>query len=249
MRLKFNSRALVPCVIKTLHDRDLAIKVAGRLNLPEAENLCSQEFERLMSAGKVVDAAKLVAQNGGLLRTSMTMSRFQNMPAEPGSPPPVFHYYSTFLKTEKLNEQESLELARTVLQQGQSQLLEKWLRHDKLTCSEALGDLMMEDDVSKALFVYLCTESHSKAINCFIQCGKYEKIVPYSTSAGFKVDYSTMFNNLFFSNPQGALELAKCLVNAEEGPILDIQATAEALLRWVKERNAFSPNMPSKKGV
>ena len=33
-----------------------------------------------------------------------------------------------------------------------------------------------------------------------------------------------------FNNPQGALDLAKGLVNADGGPLIDIQATAEAFL-------------------
>jgi clathrin heavy chain len=241
MRVQLNGQALIPYVVSTLRDSDLAIKVAGRLNLPGAENLYGQEFERLMSQGKVVDAAKLVARSGGALRTSTTIQRFQSMPAEPGSPQPVFQYFSTLLETGKLNEQESLELAKPVLQQGRPQLMEKWLKDDKLTCSEALGDLIMPSDVGMALSVYLRAECHSKAINCFVQRGEYDKIVPYSTSVGFKMDYSTMLNNLLFSNPTGALDLAKGLVNAEGGPLIDIQATAEAFLssNRVQETTAF----------
>jgi len=75
----------------------------------------------------------------------------------------------------------------------------------------------------------------------FVQRGEYDKIVPYSSSVGVKMDYTTMLNNLLFSNPQGALDLAKGLVNAEGGPLLDIQATAEAFLssNRVQETTAF----------
>jgi len=119
--------------------------------------------------------------------------------------------------------------------------MEKWLKDDKLQCSEALGDLIMPHDVGMALSVYLRAEVHAKAINCFVQRGEYDKIVPYSTSVGFKMDYSSMLSQLLFNNPQGALDLAKGLVNAEGGPLIDIQATAEAFLssNKVQETTAF----------
>ncbi len=241
LRVQLNGQALVPYVVSTLRDNELAIKVAGRLSLPGAENLYAAEFERLISQRQVVEAAKLVASSGTALRTPATIARFQQIPAEPGAPQPVFQYFSTLLECGRLNEQESIELAKPVLQQGRPQLMEKWLKDDKLQCSETLGDLIMPHDAGMALSVYLRAECHSKAINCFVQRGEYDKIVPYSTSVGFKMDYSSMLSQLLFNNPQGALDLAKGLVNAEGGPLIDIQATAEAFLssNRVQETTAF----------
>eukprot|EP00978_Attheya_sp_CCMP212_P015550 scaffold40082_cov55-Attheya_sp.AAC.1 len=240
-RLQLNGQSLVPYIVSTLRDNDLAIKVAGRLNLPGAENLYAAEFERLISSHQVIEAAKLVARSGTILRTPAIIARFQQIPAEPGSPQPVFQYFSHLLETGRLNEQESIELAKPVLQQGRPQLMEKWLKDDKLQCSETLGDLVMPSDTGMALSIYLRAECHEKAINCFVQRGEYDKIVPYSTSVGFKMDYSSMLSQLLFNNPQGALDLAKGLVNAEGGPLIDIQATAEAFLssNRVQETTAF----------
>ncbi|KIJ10299.1 hypothetical protein PAXINDRAFT_86272, partial [Paxillus involutus ATCC 200175] len=42
----------------------------------------------------------------------------------------------------ELNHFESLELARPMLQQGRKQLLEKWLKENKLTWSKELGDIL-----------------------------------------------------------------------------------------------------------
>jgi len=241
LRIMLNPQSLVPYIMSTLRDNDLAIKIASRLGLPGAENLYAAEFERLIAAGQVVEAARLVASSGTVLRTPATIARFQQIPAQPGSPQPVFQYFSTLLESGKLNEQESIELAKPVLQQGRPQLMEKWLKDDKLQCSEILGDLIMPSDTGMALSVYLRAECHEKAINCFVQRGEYDKIVPYSTSVGYKMDYSTMLSQLLFNNPQGALDLAKGLVNAEGGPLIDIQATAEAFLssNRVQETTAF----------
>mmetsp|Transcript_18983 Transcript_18983/g.34166 ORF Transcript_18983/g.34166 Transcript_18983/m.34166 type:complete len:1741 (-) Transcript_18983:249-5471(-) len=241
LRISLNGDNLVPYIVNTLRDNELAIKVAGRLGLPGAEHLYTQEFERLIGAGQVKEAAALVAGSGAALRTPQTIARFQQIPAQPGAPQPVFQYFSTLLENGKLNEQESIELAKPVLQQGRPQLMEKWLKDDKLHCSEALGDLIMPHDTAMALSVYLRSECHTKAIQCFVQRGEYDKIVPYSTSVGYSMDYSSMLSQLLFNNPQGALDLAKGLVSAEGGPLIDIQATAEAFLssNRVQETTAF----------
>ena len=240
-RLQLNGQALVPYIVSTLRDTDLALKLAGRLNLPGAENLFAAEFERLISSGQVAEAAKVVAASGNALRTPATIARFQQIPAEPNAVPPVLQYFSTLLESGRLNEQESIEVAKPVLQQRRLPLMEKWLKDDKLQCSEALGDLIMPHETGMALSVYLRAECHGKAIQCFVQRGEYDKIVPYSTSVGFKMDYSSMLSQLLFNNPQGALDLAKGLVSAEGGPLIDIQQTAEAFLssNRVQETTAF----------
>jgi len=240
-RFQLNSAAAVPFIVNTLRDNAFAISLAGRLSLPGAENLLAQEFERVIATGDVVAAAKLVASGGASLRTPATIQRFQQIPAEPGKPQPVFQYFSTLLESGKLNEYESIELAKPVLQQGRPQLMERWLKDDKLTCSEQLGNLIQPVDVGMALSVFLRCECHAQAIQCFVQRGEYDKIVPYSSSVGYKMDYSAMLNQLLFSNPAGALDLAKGLVSAEGGPLIDIRATAEAFLssNRIQETTAF----------
>ena len=64
----------------------------------------------------------------------------------------------------QLNKFESLELCRPVLQQGRKQLLEKWLKEDKLECSEELGDLVKQADPTLALSVYLRANVPNKVI-------------------------------------------------------------------------------------
>jgi clathrin heavy chain len=240
-RLQVNNQALIPYVLNTLNDEDLALKLAGRLNLPGAENLQARAFERLLQQGNVAEAARIVAGSGSALRTPATIARFQQIPAQPNQVPPLLQYFSILLETGTLNEQESIEVAKPVLQQQRIPLMEKWLKENKLTSSESLGDLIMPHDTGMALSVYLRAECHGKAIQCFVQRGEYDKIVSYASSVGFQMDYTQMLNQLLFSNPAGALDLAKGLVNADGGPLIDIQATAEAFLssNRLQETTAF----------
>lgn len=46
-------------------------------------------------------------------------------------------------------------MAKPILQQNRKHLLEKWLKEDKLECSEELGDFVKQFDSKLALSVYL----------------------------------------------------------------------------------------------
>jgi clathrin heavy chain len=82
-------------------------------------------------------AAKLAGESpNGLLRTPATIQRFQQIPAQPGTPPPVFQYFSVLLERGRLNAMESIELSKPMLQQNRTDMLEKWLKEDKLECSQ-----------------------------------------------------------------------------------------------------------------
>ena len=66
------------------------------------------------------------------------------------------------------------------MQQGRKQLLEKWLKEDKLECSEELGDLVKAADPTLALSVYLRANVPNKVIQCFAETGQFQKIVLYA---------------------------------------------------------------------
>lgn len=68
----------------------------------------------------------------GILRTAETIRKFQSVPAQPGQASPLLQYFGILLDQGQLNKFESLELCRPVLQQGRKQLLEKWLKEDKV---------------------------------------------------------------------------------------------------------------------
>lgn len=52
-----------------------------------------------------------------------------------GQTSPILQYFSILLEKGELNKYESLELAKPVLLQGRKQLLEKWLKEDKVSDS------------------------------------------------------------------------------------------------------------------
>ena len=229
LSITINEQNLVPYILGTLRNPQLAIQLASRLNLPGAEDLYTTEFERLMTAGDYKGAATFAANSPqGILRNPETIARFQQLQ---GQPPPVLQYFSTLLEKGKLNEVESVELARPVIQQGKGQLLAKWLKEDKLECSEGLGDMLVQVDASMALSIYLRANCTEKVINCFLQTGEYAKIIAYVKKVGFQPDYVFMLQNLIRQNPKGGEEFAKLLAAAEGGPLIDLNAVVEVFMQ------------------
>ena len=58
----------------------------------------------------------------------------------------------------------ALTQVRPVVKQQKKPLLEKWLKEDKLECSEELGDLVKAADPTLALSVYLRANVPNKVI-------------------------------------------------------------------------------------
>ncbi|KAF9611320.1 hypothetical protein IFM89_030109 [Coptis chinensis] len=131
-----NEATIVPFVSGELNNRELAVNIARRGNLPEAENLARitieksfylfmksicQWFQELFSQAKYKEAAELAVESPqGILRTPDTLKKFQR----------------------KLDAFESLELSRLVVNQNKNSLLKNWLAEDKLECSEELSNLV-----------------------------------------------------------------------------------------------------------
>lgn len=244
LHVGLNEANLVPYIVGTLRDQQLAIEIASRLNLSGADDLYAAQFQQLIASGDVQGAARVAADAPrGLLRTPDTIARFIQIPPIPGQPAPVFQYFSILLEKGKLNHLESVELAKPVLQQGRPQLLEKWISEDKLELSEELGDLLVTVDVGLALTVYLRANVPEKVINCFMQRGEFDKIVAYAVRANYRVDYSFMLQQLVRSNPQGALDFAKKLASPDPGTpqLIDSNTVLEIFLsvNLLREATAF----------
>jgi clathrin heavy chain len=63
-----------------------------------------------------------------------------------------------------LNEIESVELAKPVLAQGKMNLIEDWIKQDKLSFTDALGDLIRQYNPQMALSVYMRSDAPDKVI-------------------------------------------------------------------------------------
>ncbi|VDL17052.1 unnamed protein product [Hymenolepis diminuta] len=207
----------------TLNNPTLAFRFAARCGLPGADDLFIKRFESLFAAGQYAEAAKVAASApNGILRTPKTIQKFHQIPNQAGQTSPLFLYFGILIDQGQLNKYESLELCRPVLQQARKHLIEKWLKEDKLECSEELGDLVKQADPTLALSVYLRANVPPKVVQCFAETGQFQKIILYSKKVNYSPEYISLLRNLTRINPDQALQFAQMLVQDQE-PLVDLE--------------------------
>ncbi|KAI9626344.1 hypothetical protein H4Q26_017907 [Puccinia striiformis f. sp. tritici PST-130] len=230
-----DEETIEPFILNTLKNPELAIKLASRANLPAADDIYLQQFQQLFPSGQFSEAAKIAANSPrGILRTSQTIEQFKAVLMQPGQLSPILQYFSILLERGKLNTHESLELARPVLVQGRKQLLEKWLKEDKLDCSEELVDIVRAHEMNLALSVYLHltpTPSTSDLRFAHALPGRQSsKIVVYAKRVGFTPDYASLLQHITRLNPDSGAEFATSLINEETGPLVDVQRVVDIFM-------------------
>ncbi|KAL1407009.1 Clathrin heavy chain [Vanrija albida] len=231
LSVSVDEETIVPYVQQSLNNPELAIKLATRAGLPGADNMILEQYQRYLQAGQYGEAAKIAANSPrGILRTPETIDTFKKLPNVPGTLSPILQYFGILLEKGELNTYESLELARPVIQQGKKQLLEKWLKENKLECSEELGDMVRTVDMNLALSVYLRANVPNKVVACFAELGQFDKIVLYSKKVGFTPDYAQLLQHLVRVNPDKGAEFATQLVNDEAGPLVDLDRVVDIFM-------------------
>ncbi|KAL8278246.1 hypothetical protein RQP46_009419 [Phenoliferia psychrophenolica] len=232
---------IIPYILSTLNNTALAISLASRANLPGADDLYTRQFAQLFASGNFPEAAKVAANSPrGILRTSQTIDQFKGVPSQGGQISPILQYFGILLERGKLNKYESLELARPVLLQKRQQLLEKWLKEDKLECSEELGDIVRIHDMNLALSVYLRANVPNKVVACFAETGQFAKIIVYAKRVNYTPDYAALLQHITRLNPDQGAEFAGQLVNDETGPLVDIERVVDVFMSQSMYQQATS---------
>jgi clathrin heavy chain len=188
---------IIPYLLQNPANSGLAVKLASRAGLPGADNLYANQFEQLLNTGNHAEAAKIAANSPrGFLRTPQTIERFKAVPAVPGQLSVILQYFGMLLDKGTLNKHETLELVRPVLAQNRKHLLEKWMKENKLDCSEELGDIIRPHDLNLALSVYLRANVPAKVVAAFAETGQFDKILPYASQVGYQPDYVVLLQNI-----------------------------------------------------
>jgi len=214
LSVTLDEQTVIPYICTQLNDYDLAMKMSAGSSLHGAADLYTGNFNQLFQQGKYKEAAKVAADSPqGCLRTTQTIQLFARVPGVQGQPSPLLQYFSVLLEKGKLNKVESLELCRPVLQQGRKELLQTWLKEEKLDCSEELGDLVRQHDPTIALSIYYLADSKDKVVQCLADTGQYDRIVVYAEKTGYTPDYMYILNGLIQTNPQGASAFAAKLLS------------------------------------
>lgn len=64
---------------------------------------------------------------GTILRNMATINTFKSLPKSPQGPHPLLKHFYNLLESGVLNETESIELCRLVLQQNKPQMISNWV--------------------------------------------------------------------------------------------------------------------------
>lgn len=231
LSVTLDENTVVPYIVNKLGNTELALKLAGRGGLAGADDLCVSRFHQLFSSGAYIDAAKLAANSPrGILRTPDTIERFRQLPSMPNQLSPILQYFGLLLEKGGLNRYESLEMAKPILLQNRKPLLEKWLKEDKLECSEELGDFVKQYDSKLALSVYLRANVPNKVVLCFAENRQYDKIVAYAKTVGYTPDYNSLLYNIARTDPDSTVAFANALINDETGPLIDAEKVVDVLM-------------------
>eukprot|EP00737_Agarophyton_chilense_P003254 gb/GEZJ01003787.1/.p1 GENE.gb/GEZJ01003787.1/~~gb/GEZJ01003787.1/.p1 ORF type:complete len:1487 (-),score=292.94 gb/GEZJ01003787.1/:474-4934(-) len=209
---------VVPYVMGKLSDVELATRLASRNGFPGAENLFMEHFYELFEEGKYREAALVAADSpGGSLRTPDTIAKFKAVPADESGRSALIIYFQALLERGKLNQVEAVELGMQLVAKNSINAMEKWIKEDKLECSEQLGDLIQPSNPNLALAVFIRAKTHPKVIQVLIQIGQVSKVAPYAQKVGLEVNATELVQMASQFSPQAALELANALQQAGVG--------------------------------
>lgn len=242
LSVSVDDHTIIPYLLQNPANGALALKLASRAGLPGADSLYQQQFENLCAQGNFQEAAKIAANSPrGFLRTPQTIERFKTVPQTSGQLSVILQYFGVLLDKGALNKIESIELVRPVLQQNRKHLLEKWLKENKLECSEELGDIVRVHDDQLALSIYLRADVPHKAVAGFASTGQFEKILPYAKQSGYQPDFAQLLQNIVRVNPEKGAEFATALANDESGPLVDIERVVDVFLsqNMIQQATAF----------
>lgn len=207
-----DGESIVPYLLQQ-NQSELAIKMAYNNDLPGADDLFMNRFGQLVQMGDFVAAAKLAARSPkGMLRTLRTIEVLKSVSVSPGQSSPLLQYFSILLEKGALNKHESIELARPVLSQNKKSLLEKWLKENKLECSEELGDIVKPFDATLALSIYLRADIPDKVCLCFAELGQFSKLVLFAKKVGIQPDYAALLQSAMAADPVKAVEFGKLIL-------------------------------------
>ncbi|XP_029449310.1 clathrin heavy chain linker domain-containing protein 1 [Rhinatrema bivittatum] len=197
---------------------------------------CIERFNELFESGQYKTAAIFAANcPRGILRNVTTMNKFKAIPTIKGEIPPLLLFFEAVINSSAavkhpLNALMTLEGIRCALAQKRLDLVIHWITQQRLTFSEALGDVILEYGekepynrakcLALAQIIYMHCAVHRKAGLCMCLQGQVCGVMEYiNLSKQFSLD-----DYLFLMKNCPNMDLIHCLVNEWNGkpPVLSM---------------------------
>eukprot|EP00761_Pharyngomonas_kirbyi_P011776 gb/GECH01011802.1/.p1 GENE.gb/GECH01011802.1/~~gb/GECH01011802.1/.p1 ORF type:complete len:1690 (+),score=396.56 gb/GECH01011802.1/:1-5070(+) len=212
---------MVPFINETLRNPSLAVRLASRAGLPGAEDLFHTQFNKFINDGNIPAAVKVaVSSPNGMLRTQSNLQRLQHIPTPHGQKPPLSQYFQYVIENDQLNQIESVELAKVVLQKpaGIKYLADQYNK-GKITPSEDLGDLVRPHNAEFAMKLYSTGGSHSRMVSTYVEAGDFDKVLDYCKTNNYQPDWIEVLKETVNTNPDNTVGLALHLKQTGEANI------------------------------
>lgn len=102
--------------------------------------------------------------------------------------------------------------------QNKVHMIENWIKDNKLTMSDELGDLIRQVNPQLALNVFQQSGNPDRVIQGLIETNQLDKIMPYCEQTGHVADWIRILRQIMPVNAQAAVNLAKMITNRDQGP-------------------------------
>ncbi|KAL0481606.1 clathrin heavy chain [Acrasis kona] len=246
LNIAVDESTIVGFIRDHMNDTELAIKIAARANLSGADELYVQQFNTFLQQGNIEGAIKLAAESpNGVLRTQQTIQRLQRAPAQPNQKPPMSLYFQYIIDKGTLNQYESIELCRIVLQkpQGGADYIKKLISENKMEASESLGDLIAQSGQSNelAMTIYLKSKSHQKIVDNLLAVGDTDRVLAYCQKVGYEPNYIDLFRKLLHANQIDSAVNFAIKLNEKDDSALDANMVVDAFVQMnmIKQATEF----------
>ncbi|XP_067901020.1 clathrin heavy chain linker domain-containing protein 1-like isoform X2 [Heterodontus francisci] len=188
-----------------------------------------ERFNQLFEDKKYKEAAMHVANcPRGILHNMEVMEKFKAVTEYEGNVPPLLHFFEAVMSSfsavrRSPNAKMSLEGVKCALKKNRLDLVIHWVIQQRLTCSEALGEVIydygdvelrsMDTCMALAQIVYNKCGVHKKAALCMCMCRQISGAMAYiHETKKFSLD-----DYLFLLNKCPRTELIQCLIHECNG--------------------------------
>jgi clathrin heavy chain len=231
INIAINEGAIVDYITKR-GSAQVAAKVASAAGIQMSGDFITQQFDQLLLQGNFQEAARIAATTpGDALRGQQTISKLQRCPTPPSGHPPLLQYMTYLISQAKLNDVESVEFCRQVLNLGKGSLIENWIKEDKLTPTEQLGDLCKPYDLRIALAIYLRASASAKICASFAEMGAFDKIATYCQQFNYQPDWLQIVTLIARTNPDGLAPLLQHIANGGQS-LMDPKQIVSILMQF-----------------
>jgi len=239
IKIAINDSSIVDFVSTKKSNPQVASKIASSAGIQMSGEFVSAQFDQLLFANNFQEAARIAAQiNTDSIRGQQTIAKLQRLPSTGGAPP-VVQYLGSLIQITKLREFESVEFCRQVINLGKGNMIENWIKEDKLTPTEELGDLIKPHDTRIATAIYVRANASAKSVAAFAEMGAFDKLVQYCQKMSYTPNWLQIITIVSRSSADKIDPLLTHVANQGQ-PLADPRQVVQILIQYQLWKQATS---------